>query len=220
MAARKPAASAQIISIERKTAPIQDRSRATFTLIIREAGELLDERGIDAFNVNALVQRTGLTPPAIYRYFPNKYAILKELGERLMAAQDEIALAHMQRWQGAQFSETALIEETQGLMREIVRVTAEFPGSVAVLRAMRAVPMLREVRLASAEMVASHRIEVLRAAFPHAAPERLKTISWLLAEIGNSVIELLVESRKDGRASEPLLRECAIMLARLQTSLA
>ena len=80
MAARKPAASAQIISIERKTAPIQDRSRATFTLIIREAGELLDERGIDAFNVNALVQRTGLTPPAIYRYFPNKYAILKELG--------------------------------------------------------------------------------------------------------------------------------------------
>src|SRR5579859_5061165 len=159
MAARKQAASAQIVNIERKTAPIQDRSRATFTLIIRAAGELLDERGIDAFNVNALVQRTGLTPPAIYRYFPNKYAILKELGERLMAAQDEIALAHMQRWLGARFSETALIEETQGLMREIVRVTSEFPGSVAVLRAMRAVPMLREVRLASAEMVASHRIE-------------------------------------------------------------
>jgi AcrR family transcriptional regulator len=216
---QKSVKSADVVSLERKTEPSQDRSRETYGSIVTAAGELLAERGIDAFNINALVQRTGLTPPAIYRYFPNKYAILKELGRQLMEAQDEVVLAAQKRWRGKSFSETALINETFDVLSRLVKITADFPGGAAVLRAMRAVPILREVRLLSSEMVASRRVELLSLAHPHSSPERLRNVAWVIAEIGNSVIELVVENKEESRSSEALLRECAIMLARLQTSL-
>jgi len=34
-----------------------------------------------------------MTPPALYRYFPNKYAVLQELGRRLVRAQDYAVFA-------------------------------------------------------------------------------------------------------------------------------
>jgi AcrR family transcriptional regulator len=206
------------IELDTKTQPSQDRSRATFDLIIRLSGEILAERGVDGFSINALVQRAGLSPPAVYRYFPNKYAILKELGERLMAAQDELALANIDRRGSVQLGETALIEDTHSLLRQLVRVTAAFPGSIAVLRAMRASPVLREVRLASARMVAEREAEVLALSYPHADRDRINSIAWIFSELGNSVTELLVES--DDEQRERLTRDCAIMFARLQASLA
>lgn len=44
-----------------------------------------------ASSVGACVEceRAGLTPPALYRYFPNKYALLSESGQRLMQRQNE-----------------------------------------------------------------------------------------------------------------------------------
>jgi AcrR family transcriptional regulator len=207
-----------MVELDTKTQPSQDRSRATFDVIIRVAGEILAERGVDGFSINILVQRAGLSPPAVYRYFPNKYAIMKELGERIMAAQDKVALEHLDRRWGAPLSETALIEATFGLLKQLVRVTADFPGSIAVLRAMRALPVLREVRLASARMVADRHCEALAVIYPHADRDRIASVAWLLSELGNSVTELLVESDDDQR--DRLTRDCAIMFARLQTSLA
>lgn len=205
------------VDLETKTQPSQDRSRATFEGILQAAGQVLAERGVDGFNVNAVVRRAGLTPPAVYRYFPNKYAILKVLSERLMEAQDEIVTAWVARRGERALGETALVEDTYGLLRELVRVTAAFTGSVAVLRAMRAAPVLREVRLKSQEVMAAFRAETLRAAYPHADETRLKAVGWLVIDAGNHVIESLVEG--DAPDPEVLLREAAIMLARLQTSL-
>lgn len=206
------------VELDTKTQPSQDRSRATFDAIIRVSGEILAERGIDGFSINALVQRAGLSPPAVYRYFPNKYAILKELGERLMAAQDALAIAYIDRRGPVQLSETALIEGGHSLLKQLVEVTAAFPGSIAVLRAMRASPILREVRLTSARMVAGRHNELLALCYPHADKERIRSVSWILSELGNSVTELLIES--DDEERDRLTRDCAIMFARLQTSLA
>ena len=210
-AAKKP-------DLETKAQPAQERSRATFDLILHSAGDLLAERGIDGFTINAVVERAGLTPPAVYRYFPNKYALLKELGERLMDAQDEVVLAWMERRGGIALTETALIEDIFGLYRSVVALTRLFPGSVAILRAMRAVPLMREVRLASVERMARTGAEWLAHTYPHADRDRLHRVSWLLFEIGMGVIEMLAEG--EGGDPDGMLREAAIMFARLQTSLA
>ena len=68
--------------------PRQKRSAQTFELILDTAASLLEEVGLDKLNTNLICERAGLTPPALYRYFPNKYAIMEELGRRLMKAQN------------------------------------------------------------------------------------------------------------------------------------
>ncbi|WP_445380862.1 TetR/AcrR family transcriptional regulator, partial [Pseudomonas syringae] len=47
------------------------------------------EVGIERLSTNLVCERAGLTPPALYRYFPNKYALLTVLGERLLEKQNE-----------------------------------------------------------------------------------------------------------------------------------
>ena len=50
-----------------------------------EGGEHdVSDVGIERLSTNLVCERAGLTPPALYRYFPNKYALLSELGQRLM----------------------------------------------------------------------------------------------------------------------------------------
>ncbi|WP_066213171.1 helix-turn-helix domain-containing protein [Blastomonas sp. CCH5-A3] len=68
---------------------MQDRARATYEQIIQATGELLPEVGIERLSTNMIAERAGLTPPALYRYFPNKYAILSEMGRRLITAENE-----------------------------------------------------------------------------------------------------------------------------------
>ena len=54
--------------------------------LIAAAQDLLADKGLAAFNSNAIVERAGVTPPTFYHYFANKQALLRELGERLMLA--------------------------------------------------------------------------------------------------------------------------------------
>ncbi len=44
---------------------------------------LLDDAGFEAFSTNAVSERSGVSIRAIYRYFPNKHAIVVELAERM-----------------------------------------------------------------------------------------------------------------------------------------
>ncbi|MDT9091483.1 helix-turn-helix domain-containing protein, partial [Escherichia coli] len=76
------------IQLETKLQPTQARAQGTYEIGLATAGEMLRDMGFEQLTTNAICQRAGLTPPALYRYFPNKYAILKELGDRLMSAQD------------------------------------------------------------------------------------------------------------------------------------
>ena len=68
--------------------PVQSRSASTVSLMLDTAAHLLEELGFERLSTNRICAVAGLTPPAIYRYFPNKYAVLKALGERLMASQN------------------------------------------------------------------------------------------------------------------------------------
>lgn len=63
--------------------PQQSRSLATLERILSLSAELLAEVGVDGFNTNLLAQRGQMSVRAIYRYFPNKWAILVALAERM-----------------------------------------------------------------------------------------------------------------------------------------
>src|SRR5436853_107664 len=73
-----------------KKQPAQQRATETYERILEVTAQTLADVGIERLSTNLVCERAGLTPPALYRYFPNKYALLSELGQRLMQRQNEL----------------------------------------------------------------------------------------------------------------------------------
>ncbi|MEE4210310.1 MAG: helix-turn-helix domain-containing protein [Parvularcula sp.] len=70
---------------EQRVIPRQQRSLATVDVILEAAAQVLEITGEAGFNTNAIAARAGVGIGSIYRYFPNKHAILVEMGRREMA---------------------------------------------------------------------------------------------------------------------------------------
>jgi AcrR family transcriptional regulator len=66
--------------------PVQQRAKQTVDLILDTAAILLEEVGVDAFNTNLLAERAGVAVRSVYRYYPNKLAVVVALYERHLAA--------------------------------------------------------------------------------------------------------------------------------------
>jgi AcrR family transcriptional regulator len=199
------------IPLEAKLQPTQARAQDTYELVLQTAGEMLCDVGFEQLTTNAICKRAGLTPPALYRYFPNKYAILKELGDRLMAAQDDVVIAWIAAGglTGATFEER--LAKSIANQREMVAIALNFPGGVAIGRALRAAPMLQQLRFASRDMVAEHFFIAMQPHF-RAVPEvRLRAAMRMVVELGYAASEMVVE--EPDRDAETIIREACVMFA-------
>lgn len=67
--------------IQRKQ-PRQARSIATVDDILEAAARILEERGLDAYNTNAVAERAGVSVGSLYQYFPSKDALTAALIRR------------------------------------------------------------------------------------------------------------------------------------------
>jgi AcrR family transcriptional regulator len=195
-----------------KTRPIQLRSRQTFERVLAAAGDLLAEVGIEQFSTNQVCKRANVTPPALYRYFPNKYALLRELARRLMEIQDNEVFAWIEAGGllGATTEDIAARNLT--LLRSLMDLTQGFPGGIWILRAMRAVPLMQEAQRDSATMVADRLLREIQARYNTQNPERLRLATWLSTGISSAVIEMALDGPEADR--EALLEEYALMIAR------
>ncbi|MCE3289216.1 MAG: transcriptional regulator, TetR family [Caulobacter sp.] len=176
-----------------KLTPSQSRARTTFEAVLTTAGELLGEVGFERLTTNLVCERAGMTPPALYRYFPNKYAILSELARRLMEAQDEAVFA----WIRAGGLESRDLEEAVAnncrLQKEVNEITRRMPGGVWIMRALRAVPMLRDIRIASRDQVAEQISGTLRAQYPGVPEAELYRTARLTTELMYAATEMVLE---------------------------
>ncbi|WP_223395229.1 TetR/AcrR family transcriptional regulator [Caulobacter segnis] len=191
--AKTPVAKTGALSLDTKSRPSRRRGKNTFEVILTTAGELLAEVGFERLTTNLVCERAGLTPPALYRYFPNKYALLKELAQRLMEAQDKAVLA----WLEAGGTNSSSIEESvaknRDLQKRINAITRAFPGGDWILRALRALPVLQEVQTASRDMVAQTLFDMLKAANPGVAEDRLRTATRLTTQMMYAATEMVLE---------------------------
>jgi AcrR family transcriptional regulator len=69
--------------VNQQTAPVarrpgRPRSERATAAILRAAGELLDSRGLDGLSVDAIAARAGVSKATIYRWWPNKAAIVMD----------------------------------------------------------------------------------------------------------------------------------------------
>lgn len=211
-------AAALPIPLEAKLQPTQARAQDTYEIVLATAGEMLRDIGFEQLTTNAVCKAAGLTPPALYRYFPNKYAILKALGDRLMLAQDEAVLAWIDAGglDGATVDER--LEKSIAMQREVAEITRRFPGGAAIGRALRAVPLLQRLRFESRDMVADRFFAAVRPRYPRVDETRLRVAMRMMVELGYAAMEMVVE--EPDRDAEMLNREVCLMFALYFESLA
>ncbi len=191
-----------------RTLPTQARSRQTFERILEDTGVLLEEVGFDAFNTNLLAERSGVAVRAIYRYFPNKFALVLELARRME-----------QSWHNAMAVVSREAQDTtwpdiwpKYLDRYVATVHAT-RGGVAVLRAMRSYPELKSV---DDEMNARYVQEIynaLRRAAPDADRLVSRQIASLLLNTTVAVIDATLDaSQRVARLQLELLKQMHVDL--------
>ena len=189
------------LALSPKVVPAQSRAAETYEHLLTVTAQILADVGFELLTTNLVCERAKLSPPALYRYFPNKYAMLHELGLRLMQKQNAL----IPQWlTPAAFKSTKKLEDAiTGLLLETYKVTRETTGGIWIMRALRAIPMLQDVRLESAKVVASQVTARLCEAFPKSAQEDLELISRVADSMSYAALEMLFD--------DPLLDAPAVM---------
>ncbi len=146
--ARKPRSAVQADSEEPadealhpRRLPAQERGRAAFEAILATAARLIEEGGIERLNTNLVAAESGINISTVYKYFPNKLAILATLFERQSAERTEVAFDDLEQLPSTEDWQALLDRAADHL---VARRRSQ-SGHVALLRAMRSSPELTEL---------------------------------------------------------------------------
>jgi AcrR family transcriptional regulator len=195
--------------LQAKKRPAQQRATETYERILEATAVVLVDVGIERLSTNLVCERAGLSPPALYQYFPNKYALLSELGQRLMQRQNDVVplWINLEVLQGPL---TGVEDAIAGLLLDTYQVTRETIGGVWIMRALRAVPALQQVRVASHTQMTDEQTALLSQALPHAGIDELRLVVRIVVELVYASVEMLFDEPLD---QEAVSRTVAAMLA-------
>ena len=197
------------VELLEKNKPRQARAIRTYEAILAAAAELLVEVGVERISTNLIAERAGVTVPALYRYFPNKYAVLNALGAALMDHQNAV----FEQWfetHGQHGDPHALLANIYDLLKQTYDVTVAQPGGLEIIQSLRAVAPLQEVRLTSHRLVATNFAALLPELLGRPADQAMALQARLTVDMGYAVVEMALED--DRLAPEQTLREGAQMI--------
>lgn len=169
----------------------------TQNALLESAAELLEEFGLEQISTNMIAKHAGVSPPALYHYYPNKYAVLFALAHSLLILQGNL----ISRWIEAggfdwktQDEGVAKLVDLQRQLHELARGKR---GSLWIMRGMRAIPKLREVRVSARNDTVDRLVAGIMQRYPATEQARLLIPVRVLHE----VIQLATELEMD----EPLV---------------
>ncbi|MBO9601173.1 MAG: TetR/AcrR family transcriptional regulator [Novosphingobium sp.] len=148
-----------------RSEPVQERAIRSRAHILAVGSTLLEEVGLDAFNTNLLAERADVRVRTIYRYFPNKLAVIAAIGEDL--------IGKWANWDAPYFAEMVRPASDwravlSGMIGEWFGVVVRESGAWAVLQAMSAIPELRERDREAFDRIAQSWERAIRARAPEA----------------------------------------------------
>ncbi|MGC1303947.1 MAG: TetR/AcrR family transcriptional regulator [Caulobacteraceae bacterium] len=181
-----------------KPPPALGKPTETYEKLITAASDLLNEVDFERLSTNMICAKAGLTPPAFYRYFRDKYDILEVLARRLLKRQaDAQALWLMQR------DSWSILEKPgdflEGWYKRAAEILAEEPGAVWTMRALRAMPNLAHVRIEAQREITDRLFAFYRRILPGVDADALWVRLRLRVEIGWIVDELVFEEDRVDR---------------------
>lgn len=199
------------VELLEKNKPRQERAKRTYEAILAAAAELLVEVGVERISTNIIAERAGITVPALYRYFPNKYAVLHALGCVLMDAQNQA----FEAWFTGEFDPQeplSLLDKIYEVLKATYEVTLQQPGGLEICQALRAVGPLQELRLASHQIIASALEKFFTEVLGRPTDATSAIKARVSVEMGYAAVEMALEDTT--QQAEATLREGALMIRR------
>jgi AcrR family transcriptional regulator len=164
--------------------PGQDRSRATLQSIMNASAELIAANGLDATSMTQIANLAGLSKASLYRYFPNKQALLLALAERSFKTHREEMQAIMQ-----------VDKKPEQILRDGIGHYCDKhsnnPFFLNLRAAIHADPVLSELDLKDSRENALLLSTFLTQHFPQIDPTIIKTRSLLIMELIDSLARLV-----------------------------
>ena len=203
------AISGRQVELLEKNKPRQERAKRTYEAILVAAAELLVEVGVERISTNLIAERAGITVPALYRYFPNKYALLNTLGAVLMDRQNEV----FHQWFDLYIGEgdpQVLLGNIYELLKLTYDVTREQTGGLEMVQSLRAVGPLQDLRLTSHQLIASQFAAIVAELLGQPVNELINMQARLTIDTGYAIVEMALED--ESLSVEQTLRQGALMI--------
>lgn len=182
----------------RKT-PERPRGRAAVERILEATGKLLEEFGYDGVTTIRIAERAGVNIATLYRYYPNKYAVLADLakrhdGERADATARVLReMPFAQDWRG---SVAAAIDEA-------VRLREKQTGGRALRHALQSSPELWQIDHETTRRVAGVLAEGMRARRPKVDAQTIRDMAIVVV----ATVTALLDLRNDPGVDPARIRE-------------
>ncbi|MDL0429819.1 TetR/AcrR family transcriptional regulator [Marinobacter sp. TBZ242] len=125
------------VNVTPRRRPVQARSRERVRSILRHAASIFHELGVDATSMSAIARRSGMSLASLYRYFPNKTAIVKAIAEE-----------HVERMEAAlreRLETLDLVDAVDVLIDLFYEFYRTEPAYSAIWSGVESMPELREL---------------------------------------------------------------------------
>ena len=117
-------------------------------------------------------------------------------------------------WVDAGGLEAASVDEALArdfdIQKRVMEITRAQPASLWIARAMRAVPMLRQIRVESRERVADRLFAAMRPRLKNATDDELRRAIRLNIELSSAAIEMMLEEPDE--KTDDMIREFSWMM--------
>ena len=205
----KPEAVSKLSSdLQPRKAPMQKRAEVTVQHILDTSAALLEEVGLDNFNTNLLAERADIRIATVYRYFPNKLAILSAL---------------FSGWFEHFIEKTSFISELSDPSNDwrvtiesfidcYVAIVSAQKGHLAIRRAVLAAPELTQVEAKLTRKLSGIFVEVLEArGLPYTTQQMQTFTEVFMVTSGQALDFALIKSRKRQECLKEIVAETKLL---------
>jgi AcrR family transcriptional regulator len=168
--------------------PEQRRSRQRVESILDAAAELIAQGGVDATSMSDVADRAGIRLPSVYRYFPNKQAILQTLLERYSGIVREEVVAVLGPV-STQEQARAAVSTSMRAYWDLFRSDATF---AAVWTAASGDPDMVAADVTDSRAAGEQLADVFRGVVPGPVAVDLELLCFVAAHLAATVVRLAV----------------------------
>ena len=170
------------IDVTPRRRPVQARSRERVTNILHHAALIFHHSGVDGTSMSAIARQSGMSLASLYRYFPNKAAIVHAIAER-----------HVEKMESAlreKLPQLSIHDAVDVLIDQFYDFYRTEPAYSAIWSGVEAMPELRELDLRELYSNARDLDARLSQEYPELSEHRRWTASLMLPRSAGSILRL------------------------------
>lgn len=177
------------VSVTPRRKPVQARSRERVNTILEHAAAIFHEVGVDSTSMSAIARQSDMSLASLYRYFPNKVAIVKAIAERHVESM-ETALRE-------RLGEVSMVDAVDVLIDLFYEFYRTEPAYSAIWSGVEAMPELRELDLRELYNNATDLDARLSEEYPHIPDDRRWNACLTVPRSAGSVLRLAATLPED-----------------------